>query len=142
MAQCARLAGIWRECWLHAFDVFYLPRREPDVSAVRDMVLERGERDRYGRTRAAKGAVGYLWRTECAWGSASPGPLVFPGRRHARHGRDGHPHLRLLAAAVRGRPIHRRALTDYQWNAPHGDRCDAGGFSLRAQSGADPSSAV
>ncbi len=73
---------------------------------------------------------------------ATSGPLVFAGGRHAGLGRDGHAHLRLLAAPLRGRHLHRRAHADDRFEAAHRHRRDACGIPLSARPGTDSSLSV
>jgi hypothetical protein len=68
--------------------------------------------------------------------------VVFAGGRHAGLGRDGHAHLRLLAAPLRGRHLHPRAYADDRFEGAHGHRRDAEGIPFRARSGADSSAAI
>ncbi len=57
---------------------------------------------------------------------ARAGPLVLPGRRHARLRRNRDPDLRLLAAAFRRRRVRDWAHPHRRFAAAHGHRRDAG----------------
>ena len=142
LAHGARVARCPRQTRLFSFHVFHLPRGEPDLRTVRSVELRRRKRHRGCRAGTASSALRDLRRAGCRGREASSGPLVFAGGRHTGVGGDGHAHLRLLAAPLRGRQVHRRADADDRFEAAHGDRRDAGGIPFSARSRADSSPAV
>ena len=61
----------------------------------------------------------HLRHAASAGRTAGGRPLVLPGRRHSRRTRHGDPDLRLLAAALRRRPIRGRTVPS-TWIPSHG----------------------